>query len=981
MDPNLHEVLAAGDTDEVKAIIRLTSADTPPKDVRIVSRFGDIATCRLPAERIVDTWADEAVLSLKAAKPFGQDADPDEEEERVRPPSFRAEDIRRPEDLTTTGRGVIVAVIDWGFDFGHDNFRNEDGSTRLLALWDQSSRLEPCPEPFRYGRVFTRDDIDRALRSDEPYRTLGYHPGKSDARSRGTHGTHVCDIAAGNGRLPDSLCGMAPETELLFVHASSLGSKEPSNLGDSVTLLEALDWIRRQAGTRPCVVNMSVGRQAGPHTGRTLVEQCIDRFLTEAPGRCAVQSGGNYYTSNAHASGQLRPGQSRTLRWRIDPADRSSNELEIWYGKSDALGATLTPPGGEHPLNVRPGGHAPIKQAGEVVGRFYHRTRDPGRGDNLINIFLYPQAPSGEWLITLFGEDVVDGRYHCWIERDAACLKCQSRLDPSSADRRSTTGTICNGYRNIAVGAYDAHDALRPLGRFSSSGPTADGRVKPDLIAPGVGIWAAKSTPLHSEVPEPGLTVNSGTSMAAPHVAGCVANMFQAAGRPLSISETRRLLLSSAEPTEHNDELNRDRVGSGYLDVRRSVQAAVEWVSTHPGLPHPEEPEYVAETMDAEKAGESHDALIAFAATTEHVSECACSGHHGCSCPAPAAGQESTVAAAVTGEEPAATAVLDTLPTPGTDSPALSTPAYSASSPELRPVEWPGVVEPLIIAPEPEPELRREPVFTGISEATDDDGEEWFLDSEPERAAEFGSDPEEDEANNNECDAGVVLEGTDASGDRAPHLNLHRDDVLPMPTESAGESEPRFATDRENRRVENFLPELAPPPKPKPKEKLVRDILPDTVRRSMKVLLALAASFPDEQRKRLICVLPAALSPQVENDLYINGKDFIVRQLAQGFAPELPPREFVRIVAKERVRRDLRNPLFAPANESDEFVAGSLKALDQRILSGINLIADQTQRNSELNVNNPTLRQMQKFVSASQRNPNSMYFCYGIGQK
>jgi hypothetical protein len=205
-----------------------------------------------------------------------------------------------------------------------------------------------------------------------------------------------------------------------------------------------------------------------------------------------------------------------------------------------------------------------------------------------------------------------------------------------------------------------------------------------------------------------------------------------------------------------------------------------------------------------------------------------------------------------------------------------------------------------------------------------------------------------------------------------------------MTVESRGETEPRFSTDPENRRVEMFIPELRPPKKPKPKpdgDRPKRDILPETVARSMKVLVILAGSFPGEQRNRLTCLLTAALNPAVENDLYINGKDFIVRQFALGISPEMPAREFVRVVARERVRRDLRSPLFAPPNESDEFVAGSLKALDERILSGINLIADQTQRNSELNVNNPILRQMQKFVSAAQRDAGSMYFCYGKGQK
>jgi outer membrane protein OmpA-like peptidoglycan-associated protein len=218
--------------------------------------------------------------------------------------------------------------------------------------------------------------------------------------------------------------------------------------------------------------------------------------------------------------------------------------------------------------------------------------------------------------------------------------------------------------------------------------------------------------------------------------------------------------------------------------------------------------------------------------------------------------------------------------------------------------------------------------------------------------------------------------------DRAPHLKLHQDSVLPMTTESRGESEARFPTDAENRRVEIFIPELKPPPPKKKKKKKPKpkpDLLVPTVERSLRVLAS--ESFPLEQKKRLSCLMAAALNPAVDDDLYINGKDFIVRQLAQGTSRRMSPKDFVTFVAKERVRRDLRNPLFAPPNESDAFVKGSLQALDERILAGINLIADQTQRNSELNVNSPILRQMNEFVSAEQRNPKSIYFCYGVGQK
>ena len=244
-----------------------------------------------------------------------------------------------------------MAVLDWGFDFAHPNFRNADGSTRILGLWDQSAGAAGGAggaggvEPYGYGRSFARDAIDAALATRDPYATLSYHPASGDSDRNGAHGTHVCDIAAGNGRARGAPSGIAPGADLVLVHLAIRGTSGRANLGDSVTLLEALDWVTRTAGDRPIVVNTSVGRHGGPHHGLTLVEQGIDAWSVGGAGRCLVQSAGNYFASRTHAAGVLRPGVSRTLRWRVDRADVTPNELEVWYPRVDTLEVKLRGPG------------------------------------------------------------------------------------------------------------------------------------------------------------------------------------------------------------------------------------------------------------------------------------------------------------------------------------------------------------------------------------------------------------------------------------------------------------------------------------------------------------------------------------------------------------------------------------------------------------------------------------------------------------
>jgi peptidoglycan hydrolase-like protein with peptidoglycan-binding domain/subtilisin family serine protease len=597
VEPALLELLAEGSPDdEVAVIVRLSDPVALPAGVRIVAQFGPIVTCRLRRGDIPRVRGDAPVRSMKAARFYGPSLAPcdwaraeDEgcgcsggglrqcgcqDDAAERDVDETPDDRRRPEGDLPTGRGVVVAHIDWGVDFAHPDFRDADGRTRILSIWDQSAPYSPQhANRYGFGRIYDSAEIDRALAEPDPYMAMGYTPATSD-RGAGSHGTHTLGISSGNGRAGGP-AGIAPEAKQVFVHLSTYTSDGPTLLGDSVALLEAYDFTARVAGTAPVVINASLGRQAGEHTGTTLTEQGMDAFLLAAPGRAIVQSTGNYYDRDIHARGTLRPGEQRTIRLITDVADRTPNEVDLWYPGVDRLRVTLRGPNRVVEVVVSPGEKARVTVDGKVVGNLYHRLADPNNGDNQVLLVLYQGAPPGEWDLVLFGEDVADGRYHIWVERDAACPKCQARFAHDDSDPTSTTGTICNGLRTIAVGAYDGRSADRTLAPFSSSGPTRDGRQKPDLAAPGVRVLSARSGPHHDDGRRGLLTRMSGTSMAAPHVTGTIALMFEAAGRPLFIEETRRLLLASADPPfDRLSAPERLRLGSGYLNVSAAVEAA-----------------------------------------------------------------------------------------------------------------------------------------------------------------------------------------------------------------------------------------------------------------------------------------------------------------------------------------------------------------------------------------------------------------------
>src|SRR5262249_35023665 len=252
--------------------------------------------------------------------------------------------------------------------------------------------------------------------------------------------------------------------------------------------------------------------------------------------------------------------------------DRTPNELEVWYSGHDVFDVTLVSPDGRE-FTISLGDRLQIGDGSTVWGNLYHRRHEPNSGLNHVVAYLYTAAPSGRWRMVLHGREVVDGRLHAWIERDASG-RYQSRFPPSQASSRYTTNTICNSFCAIAVGAYDATQADRPPTRFSSRGPTADGRQKPELAAPGFRIRAARSMPRGGWHGEPRLCVKSGTSMAAPWVSGTVALMMAAAGRLLSIHEIRRVLIGSVDPHSGPSGRSSTRLGYGYLNVAAAVEAA-----------------------------------------------------------------------------------------------------------------------------------------------------------------------------------------------------------------------------------------------------------------------------------------------------------------------------------------------------------------------------------------------------------------------
>ncbi|WP_244457805.1 S8 family serine peptidase [Roseomonas fluvialis] len=569
--------------------------------VRPRSRSGDVVTALLPLSSLRRVEALDRIAFIELARAWRHDLD-----EAI---PFAGIDALHGATPSVDGSGTIIGIIDNVIDIYHPDFRDAQNKTRLLSIWDQTLTptgtetgppLHPALPGFlpdlgaAYGVEYRRAAIDAELSAFNPppvppYQIVRHAPPDPAVTPKpvvdaATHGSMVAGCAAGNGR-GGGAPGAAPGSSIIFVSPLSYDSGVMLN-ADNTAILDGCAYIfaRAQETGRPCVVNISLGDNQGPHDGTTCGERFLDSLLG-VPGRAIVLSAGNSTTTAAHAEGIVAPGapERLVLRYAANPSDptdlpRNSDTIEIWYAGLDRITATLTVP--TTPATVIGPIDAGSASGDVIVGgvtvSITSAVNDPRNGDNVLTILIVvpdgASVPLGDWQILLTGTTITHGAFHGWVDRNNRGKSMW--MPPHRQESRRTIGVPATARLPITVGNHGPTANPPAIWGTSGLGPTRDGRVKPDIAAMGRNISAP--VPRNMRTVPPGAATYAsatGTSYSAPIVAGAAALLFQCRSPAVTCATIKQILTQTAGTT--GLAIPSNAFGQGYLQMGAACEATI----------------------------------------------------------------------------------------------------------------------------------------------------------------------------------------------------------------------------------------------------------------------------------------------------------------------------------------------------------------------------------------------------------------------
>ena len=459
-----------------------------------------------------------------------------------------------------SGAGVLFACVDSGVAYTHPDFRNEDGSTRILYLWDQTIEGNP-PAGYTRGTEYTAEQINAALQAQTQTERREIVPSEDISG----HGTSVLGIGAGNGRGSGGrFRGVAYEADIIVV---KLGTPGEGSFPRTTELLEGVDYCIRKAVElgMPIAVNLSFGNNYGAHNGSSLLENYLDTVA--GVGKNVICVGmGNEGAAGVHKALTLTQEEPVEAEFSIGEFQVSTN-LQLWKSYADRVRIFIENPAGTviGPIEEILGTQRFSIQGTELL--IYYGTPNPYNVLQEIYIDFLASGqylPSGIWKLRIDPIEIVWNLAELWLPVSETANERTRFLEPTLAG----TFTVPSAAENvISVAAYDALSGAYAdfSGRAFQVLPWAG---KPDLAAPGVDIQTAAVGGGYRRV--------SGTSFATPFVTGSAALLMEwgivRGNDPFLFgNKVKAYLRRGAKELSGFTETPNARVGYGALCVEESL--------------------------------------------------------------------------------------------------------------------------------------------------------------------------------------------------------------------------------------------------------------------------------------------------------------------------------------------------------------------------------------------------------------------------